>query len=233
MTTGAKLCLLLIGGFALAGAPATAQVGAADAGAFDVQVGGRTAGTEEFTIRQSGSGAGAEIVADGRIQLVVPSGTVDLTTRLQASGFQVEAVAYEVAVGGSSPRKVVGTIGNGRFSARIATPSGEQMREYVASSGAIVLDDGVAHHYYFLARRMRNGRVPIIIPRENIQVMATVRDAGEESVTIGGETVPLYHLEVQPDGGELRHVWLDDLGRVIRVEIPSRGYVAVRSELPQ
>ena len=63
--------------------------------------------------------------------------------------------------------------------------------------------------------------------------MATVRDAGEENVTIGESTVPLYHLEVQPDGGDMRHVWLDDLGRVIRVEIPSRGYVAVRTSLPE
>src|SRR5690606_15601273 len=98
----------------------------------------------------------------------------------------------EVTVGGTSPRKIVGTIGNGRFSARIATPSGEQMREYVASSGATVLDDGVAHHYYFLARRMRNGRVPIIIPRENRQVMATVNDVGQETVTIGEMPVLLY-----------------------------------------
>src|SRR5690606_3752650 len=114
----------------------------------------------------------------------------------------------------------------------IATPSGEQLREYLASASAVVLDDGVAHQYYFLARRVRNGRVPVIVPRENKQVIATVRDAGEESVTVSGTTLPLYHLEVQLDGGEPRHIWLDDLGRVIRVEIPSTGYVAVRTEIP-
>jgi hypothetical protein len=233
MGKGAKLSLMLVAGLALRAPALTAQVGVNDAGTFAVQVGGRSAGTEQFEIRQSGGGSGAQIVATGRINLVVPTGTVDLTTQLETSGFQAEPVAYEVTVGGTSPRKIVGTIGNGRFSARIATPSGEQMREYVASSGATVLDDGVAHHYFFLARRMRNGRVPIIIPRENRQVMATVRDAGQENVTIGESVVPLYHLEVQPDGGDLRHVWLDDLGRVIRVEIPSRGYVAVRTELPE
>lgn len=230
---GAKLCSLLIGGLALAAPAVSAQVGANDSGTFEVQVGGRPAGSEAFEIRQSGGGTRAEVVATGRVNLVLPTGSVELATRLQTSGFEAQPVSYEVTVGGTSPRKIVGSIGSGRFSARIATPSGEQMREYVASSGATVLDDGVAHHYYFLARRMRNGRVPVIIPRENRQVMATVRDAGQENVTIGGTVVPLYHLEVQPDDGELRHVWLDDLGRVIRVEIPSRGYVAVRSEMPQ
>lgn len=233
MRKSAKLSLMLVAGLALAARPLPAQVGANDAGTFDVSVGGRTVGTELFEIRQSGAGSGAEIVATGRVNLVIPTGTVDLTTRLETSGFQVEPVAYEVTVGGTSPRKIVGTIGNGRFSARIATPSGEQMREYVASSGATVLDDGVAHHYYFLARRMRNGRVPIIIPRENRQVMATVNDVGQETVTIGEMPVLLYHLEVQPDGGDLRHVWLDDLGRVIRVSIPARGYVATRTQLPE
>lgn len=233
MKLGAKLCTLLVGGLALAAPAASAQVGANDSGTFEVQIGGRTVGTEEFQITQSGAGSGAEIVATGRVNLVVPTGTIDLITRLETSGFQAQPVSYEVTVGGSSPRKIVGTIGNGRFSARIATPSGEQMREYVASSGATVLDDGVAHHYYFLARRMRNGRIPIIIPRENRQVMATVRDAGLENVEIRETTVPLYHLEVLPDGGDIRHVWVDDLGRVIRVEIPARSYVALRTELPE
>lgn len=233
MPTGAKLCVMLAAGLLLAALPASAQIGANDAGTFDVQVGGRSAGTEVFEIRQSGAGSGAQIIASGRVNLVVPTGTLDLLTRLETTGFQAEPSAYEVTVGGTSPRKIVGTIGNNRFSARIATPSGEQMREYVASSGATVLDDGVAHHYYFLARRMRNGSVPVIIPRENRQVMAVVRDLGMETVTIGEAEVPLYHLEVQPDGGDLRHVWVDDLGRVIRVTIPTRGYVAVRTQLPQ
>ena len=233
MRKGVKLGLVLVAGLALRAPAVSGQVGINDAGTFDVQVGGRSAGTEPFEIRQSGGGGGAEITAAGRVHLVIPTGTVDLITQLETSGFEAEPVSYEVTVGGTAPRKLVGTFGDGRFSARIATTTGEQMREFVASSGATVLDDGVAHHYFFLARRMRNGRVPVIIPRENRQVMATVRDAGEENVTIGESTVPLYHLEVQPDGGDMRHVWLDDLGRVIRVEIPSRGYVAVRTSLPE
>lgn len=229
----AQFCILLAGALTLGATPAIGQFVADDEGVFDVRVGGRSVGTEEFRIRQSGSGAGAEIVANSRVDLVLPTGTVDLVTSLRTAGFQAQPVGYEVTVGGTAPRKIVGTIGEGRFSARIATPSGEQMREYLASPEATVLDDGVAHHYYFLARRGREGRIPVIVPRENRQVMATVSNAGAENVTIGDTLVSLYRLDVQPDGGETRHVWLDDLGRVIRVDIPSRGYVAVRTELPQ
>lgn len=229
----AQYCILFAGALALGATPAAGQFVADDAGVFDVRVGGRSVGSEEFRIQQSGSGAGAEILANARVDLVLPTGTVDLVTSLRTSGFQAQPVGYEVTVGGTAPRKIVGTIGEGRFSARIATPSGEQMREYLASPEATVLDDGVAHHYYFLARRGTAGRVPVIVPRENRQTMATVTNAGMENVTVGETLVSLYRLDVQPDGGEMRHVWLDDLGRVIRVDIPSRGYVAVRTELPQ
>lgn len=212
--------------------PARAQTGASDSGTFLVSVGGRQVGTEEFSIVQTGIGANAEIVATGRVQLQLPSGIVELTPRLRTTGFQANPVSYEVTVGGADPRRVVGTIAGGRVSARILTGAGEQMREYLASPDAVVLDEGVAHQYYFLARRMRNGTVPVILPRENRQVTATVTGRGEESVLIGTERISLYHIVVAPAGTDERHVWVDALGRVIKVEIPARGYVAIRSQIP-
>lgn len=212
---------------------AAAQTGADDSGTFEVSIGGRPAGTEQFSIRETGVGASAEVIATGRVQLDLATGTLELAPVLRSTGFQADPVAYEVTIGGSSPRKIVGRIGEGRFSARIVSPTGEQLREYVASNGATVLDDGVAHHYYFLARRVRNGRVPIIVPRENRQVMATVTDRGEERVDIHGASLPLFHLVVAPAGGDERHVWVDALNRVIKVEIPAQQYVAVRTEIPR
>lgn len=225
-----KAALLLL---VLLPAGLAAQTGAQDEGTFEVLVSDRRVGTEEFSIRQIGGGVSADFVATGRVQVALPNGGLDLTTSLRASGVQADPVAYEVTVGGDSPRRIVGSVGSGRFSAKIMTPTGEQLREYVASSGATILDEGVAHHYYFLARRTRNGRVPILIPRENRQVMAQVTDRGQESVDIRGTQVSLYHLVVQPEGGDERHVWVDDLGRVIRVSIPSRSYLAVRMEIPR
>lgn len=214
-------------------AAAHAQAGMADEGTFRVSVEGRNVGTEEFSIRQTGGGTSAETVATGRVQLSLPTGSLDVQSRLRGTGLQADPVAYEVSVGGDSPQRIVGTMGSGRFSARTVTATGERLREYVASSGAVVLDDGIAHHYYFLARRVRSGSVPIIIPRENRQVMATVTDQGEERVTIGGTTVNLFRLVIRPAGAGERHVWVDALSRVIRVEIPERNYVAVRTELPR
>ena len=218
---------------ALAPGAAGAQSGASDQGTFRVYVADREVGTEEFNIRQAGSGETSEFTASGRIALRLESGSLELTPRLRARGLQADPASYQVDVGGDSPRKIVGNVGGGRFSARIVTAAGEQLREYAASTGALVLDEGVAHHYFFLAQRTRSGRVPIIVPRENRQVMATVTSRGEEQVEINGTRVSLYHIVVQPAGAGPQHVWVDTLNRVIKVEIPDRGYRAVRTEIPR
>lgn len=214
-----------------AAAPLAAQN--VDQGTFRVSVGGHEVGTEEFTITQSGSGTVAVTMASGKVDLRLPSGSLQLTPRLRAQGVGADPVQYQVDVSGDAPQRVVGTIGGGRVSAKIVTSAGEQLREYVASAGAVVLDDGVAHHYYFLATRTHAGRVPVIVPRENKQVMATVTSRGEEPVQVGGRSVRAFHLRVQPQGGAEADVWVDDLNRVIKVQIPASGYLAMRTEPPR
>lgn len=216
---------------ALSALPLAAQ--GADEGTFNVRIDGQLVGTEEFSIRQSGAGANQETIATGRIQLRLPSGTLTIAPRLRATGSGGDPVAYQVDVGGDSPRKIIGTVGSGRFSARISSPSGEQLREYVASTGAVVLDDGVAHHYSLLAQRSRGGQLPVLIPRENRQVVATVTSRGEQNVDIEGTSVRATQLVVQVAGAGERRVWVDANNRVLRVEIPERSYVAVRSAAPR
>jgi hypothetical protein len=213
--------------------PLAAQTAGDDAGSFRVFLQGREIGTEEFQIRQSGAGSGAETTATGTVRLRLPEGTLELTPRLRTTGLRADPVSYQVDVGGDSPRRIVGTIGGGRVSARIVTPSGEQLREYVASTGAVVLDEGVAHHYAFVAARRHLQRIPVLVPRENRQVMATLTATGTEAVQVAGATVQAERLVVQPAGGAAAHVWVDALNRVLRVEIPERGYLAVRNEVPR
>ena len=234
MKISSKLVLYALGLLSLPlAAPDQAAAQAVDSGTFVVYVEDRQVGTEQFIITQAGTGSGAELVATGRVRLRLPEGTLELDPRLTSRGVGADPVSYQVNVGGSSPSRVVGTVGGGRFSAKIVTGSGEQLREYVASSGAVVLDQGVAHHYGFLAQRTHQGRVPVIVPRENRQVMATVSSCGEERVEIGGVSATLYHLVVQPAGGDEHHVWVDDLNRVIRVEVPARAWRAERTRLPR
>jgi hypothetical protein len=230
MTRRVSNAFLLLAAVAAA-PPLAAQ--AVDSGQFRVTVNGREVGTEDFTITQSGSGSVAVTTATGRVDLRLPTGSLQLSPRLRAQGVGADPVQYQVDVSGDAPQRVVGTIGGGRVSSKTVTAAGEQLREYVASAGAVVLDDGVAHHYYFLATRTHSGRVPVIVPRKNRQVMATVTSRGEESRQVAGRSVRLFHLSVHPAGGDAAEVWVDDLNRVFRVEIPAQGYQAERTALPR
>jgi hypothetical protein len=109
------------------------------------------------------------------------------------------------------------------------------MREYLAGEGAVLADDGVAHHYYFLAKRLDQGagRVPVIIPRQNRQVTATVAVAGNETLAVAGRSIEARKLSITSPGGPERIVWIDAQGRVLRMEIPSTSFLAQRVEAPK
>jgi hypothetical protein len=225
-----KRALFGVVAFACLGTPAAAQTVQVDEGSFRILVGGREVGTETFSLRQNGTGADAVLIAQGRVVL----DSNETTANVQLSGTGLRLVAYDVELSGADSRRIRASVTGSRASARTVSAAGETMKEYLVSDGAVLLDDGVAHHYYMIARRADGGstRVPILIPRESRQVQATITVAGNESVSAGGSTVNAKKIVVQPAGGDARTVWVDAQNRVLRVEIPARNYVAVRTALP-
>jgi hypothetical protein len=172
------------------------------------------------------------IVAQGRVVLEQNGGS-EVVSNVQVAGAGLRPVAYDLELRGGDARRIHGSVTGRRASARI-TAGSETFREYLVTDGAVVLDDGVAHHYYFVAQRAAAGAaaVPIMIPRESRQAQATIAVGGEESVSAGGTTVRARRITVQPAGGDVRTVWIDGQGRVLRVEVPSLNYAAVRTTLP-
>ena len=226
-----KTAGLILAGAVLAVAPAGAQTVTVDEGTFLILEGDREVGRETFSIKRTGSGETAVTIAQGRVVHDGTSGE-ELTSALEVSGPALRPAAYEVSGRGEDAQKIFGRLVGGRFRAQILSSAGEQMREYLAGEGALVLDEGIAHHYYFLgARDGGSFRVPVIVPRQNRQLTAQVTDRGTGAVEVGGTTVQARHLAVEV-GGVTRHVWLDEEGRVLRVEVPERGYTAVRASLP-
>lgn len=215
-----------------AGAPATAQTVQLDEGTFRLLVGGREVGVETFSIRRNGDGADAVVIAQGRI--VLGNGGDEVIANVQVAGAGLRPVAYDLELRGGDARRIRGSVTGNRAAARTVSPTGETMREYLVTDGAVVLDDGVAHHYYFIAQRAAAGATstPIMVPRESRQMQATIALGAQESVSTGGITTSGRRLTVQTAGGDARHVWIDPQGRVLRVEIPARGYVAVRTTPP-
>jgi hypothetical protein len=214
-------------------APATAQTVQLDEGTFRLLVGGREVGVETFSIRRNGEGADAVVIAQGRVVLNDNGGS-EVIANVQVAGAGLRPVAYDLELRGADARRIRGSVTGSRASARTLSPTGETMREYLVTDGAVILDDGVAHHYYFMAQRAAAGatRTPIMVPRESRQLVATMTMGGEESVSAGGTTTRARRLTVEPAGGDTRHVWIDAQGRVLRVEVPGRNYTAVRTTLP-
>lgn len=212
-----------------------AQTVTLDEGAYRISIGGKEVGTETFSIRQNGTGEGAVIIAVGRVVLDADKGQQEVNSELQISGRTLRPAAYEVRVQGAAAERITGRVVGGRFSAQIVSPSGESMREYLAGEGAVLVDEGVAHHYYFVARRLDSGssKIPVIIPRQNRQVTATVTVTGTERITVGGQTLEARKLSVTPSGGSSATVFVDGQGRVLRLEIPASGFVAARVDAPK
>lgn len=202
-----------------------------DEGSFRLLVRGQESGTETFSIRRNGTGEGAVVIAAGR----VVSGGQEINTQLQTTGSALRPTAYEIKIQGPDAQQIAGRVVGNRFSARISSAAGEMMREYPAGDGAVVVDDGLAHQYWFLAQRVstQGGRVPVIVPRLSRQVTAVVTNRGAEPVTVGGTRLSARRLVVEMQGLPERHVWVDDSGRVLRLEIPSRNFVAERAAAPR
>jgi hypothetical protein len=198
---------------------AESQTVTLDEGAYRISVNGKEIGTETFSIRQNGNGESGVIIAVGRATSDAEHGLVQVSSELQVVGKAQRPAAYEVRIQGNGNERITGRVVGNRFSAQITSPAGESMREYLAGDGAVILDEGVAHHYFFLARRVANGtsHIPVIIPRQNKQVTAEVSaDGNKLTVKIAG----------MPD----RIVQMDEKGHVVRVEIPATGFVAQRVE---
>ncbi len=204
-----------------------------DEGRFILFLNDQSAGDESFSIRRSGSGDDAQVIATAQIQMNLPEGAIELRPALQARGPELAISAYQVKVSGSSEEEIYVTLGDRRFHTKVVSARGEQEREYRAQTGTLLLDRGVAHQFYFLQPLLDRGEgtVPVIIPRQGRQVQLRLTPTGTESLQIGGQTVQAHRFQLE-GGGEEWLLWFDAQGRVLRVEEPGSGYRAIREAVP-
>ncbi len=204
-----------------------------DEGTFRLSVNGNEVGTESFSIRRSGAGDGAQVIATAEIRWDGAEERLELRPALQAQGSQMAVSAYQVKISGDRDEEIYVTLGDRRFHTKVISARGEQEREYRAQPGTILLDTGIAHQLYFLRSLLDAGEAtfPVIVPREGRQVSLTLTADGRETIRIGGIEVEARRFTVR--GGEQdRTVWFDNQGRVLQVDDRAAGYRAVREELP-
>ena len=200
-----------------------------DQGSFTITVNGERAGREDFSIVATPGAGGMDYVA--RATIVFGDRRLTPALRSDATGAPSD---YQVEIKGTAgaSERWSGKITRGRVSARINSARGESAREYIAADGAIILDDDVFHQYYFVARRSNVSSIPVVVPRRNAQVVLRVSSAGNERIAFGAREIDARHLVLTEPSGATRDVWADAQGRVLKVEIKSRGLVAMRDDPP-
>lgn len=215
---------MLVLAFVLASAPPLrGQTVVLDEGTFRILRDGREVGTETFAIRRVGQGADAHVIANAVIELA------DQQVRpLLKTTPELDVSAYQVEVTGTSPTEIAVTSTGRRFVARVRSPEGEMEREFRQSPGSVLLEEGVAHQYWFLSQLGEGTEVTVLVPRAGSQDRIAVRDARTEALELGGERVQARHVTFAIDG-TLHEVWYDQEGAVLRVAVPSQAYVAQRT----
>ena len=122
------------------------------------------------------------------------------------------------------PSRILGELGRGRFTVRMVARATERAREFSTGDKAVVLDDSVFALYLFAAWRAAAGPTPLtaIFPRALRRDAVQVQDHGQASTSLNRDPARLRHITVDGGGPETVHLWLDDNGRLMKLEIPSR-----------
>ena len=240
-TTLYSLLLALPGGLGVAGfgflpEALAAQTVEVDDGTFIVELGGRAVGTETFRIRRSGFGDNARTIAQGTLEIVQGGSRQMIQSALGTLGVGMSLDAYQVNVSAPSELSIRLERRGSRMVSSTSSEAGVEEREYrqtQAQTPTVVLDRFFAHHYFFVAPYQSPGEPSIsaILPRSGVQSTGTLRMTTVEPVSIGGATIPAQRLELRLDG-VAHDIWLDGQNRVLRVQIPSQNYLAVRRDPP-
>jgi hypothetical protein len=202
-----------------------------DEGRFEIFVAGVSRGQESFAIRRQGE----EFMAVGRSSLEGE----DLLVKSAEIGLRTDArfvpVRYEFRTLQRPSSTTIAVRTGSRIRVTTSNQEGERMTELLADREMVLVQTGVAHHYWFLIQRFGDaaagtgGTVDALAPgavnRSEIR-LESVEDVELSLSLRPGIPARRYDILI----GETRHiVWTEQpSGRVLRAEIPERAWAAVR-----
>ena len=201
-----------------------------DEGTFSVSKSGAPLGRESFRIKREVAPGGQVFQATGESAL----GDTRLTTRLGTDSTGVP-VSYETEIRdrGEVVQRIQGRGRPGRFSVLMQTRSGESAREYVLNNGALLMDDDVFHHFFFVPLAVAHAQLIVIAPRGMQQSQFRLEERGNDTIDIAGRTIESRHFALITPGGATEDVWIDGKGRLLKVSIPAKALVALRDDPPR
>ena len=223
---------------ALAALPAGAwaQGVVVDQGTFAVSLDGRRVGSEEFTIRRAGFDRDDALFATATVDVTRDDGRQQVRLLLRATPFdglpkcEGTEPCYQVDVEGAGALSLRLGLSGRRYVARIVDSVGEEIREFPAAPETRILEQDVAHLYYFLRGVGMGATSPILTPMSRTRSHLRAEASIQEQIQLGPNVVQARRVEFAA-GEDLHIVWYDRFGRVLRVSVPARGYLAERTDL--
>lgn len=228
--TAAAVALVVLWAAGSAPSALAGQAQSLDQGTYLLRVEGRRVGTEAFAIRREGR----DIKAVGRVSLDTTTTLTPLEVWLQTDT-EYRPDLFRLRPGAGDLRAVTAVREERRLRLQISTKAGDRFKEFMAPPELSVLEPHIAHHYLLVLRQHRGplaadgtARIPVVVPSRSDRFTLVLRRDGEEQIQVpaGSRSAIRYRLTL--DGDEIR-VWADAEGRVLRLEVPSRDLVAVRS----
>ena len=129
-------------------------------------------------------------------------------------------------------RSIIALQARGRVTVREAARGVERARDYHTPGRTVILDDSVFALYAVAA--WHAGPQPVTVtavyPRQGRRETLTLRDHGTTATVVNGAPVSLRHVTVEGGATGAVSVWTDSAGRLMKVEIPSRGVRAERRD---
>ncbi|MBL0171378.1 MAG: hypothetical protein IPP90_11705 [Gemmatimonadaceae bacterium] len=207
-----------------------------DVGSFTLFINGQRAGREQFSMQRVAAADGPTLELRAESAIGDRRAAVRLETDSVGTPFRY---SVEERTGATVTLRLGGQRVRGRFATLARGTSGEAAREYLLAPGALVLEDDGVLQYALLVRRgplaiHDSIIIPVLTPIANRQgtVRLTLLDASD-TVVIAGSRRVAQRWQATTSLGEARFIWADAEGRLLRVQIPSRGFNALRDDVPR
>lgn len=207
-----------------------------DEGSFTVSINGQRAGREQFSIQRVTAADGATL--EVRAESAVGDRRSAMRLDADSAGTPVR-YSVEERRGSELTLRLGGQRVRGRFATLARSLTGEAAREYLLRPGAVVVeDDGIVQHALLLRGIDPLASVgvtlPSLTPIANTQgVVRIVPEADEDAVAIAGVLVAARRWRCVTNDGEVRLVWTDQEGHLLRLRVPSRNLEALRDDVPR
>lgn len=201
-----------------------------DEGTFTVTERGAPLGRESFRIARTPAPGGQVYLVKG--QSALGENRISTTLGVDSLGLPV-SYESEHTVRGQLVQRLQGRGRPGRFSVLKQTKSGESAREYLLNNGALLMDEDVFHHFYFVPIGAKLPHLVVIAPRTSQQGSFRVEDRGAETIEIAGQSISSRRYALIGSSEAGRDVWIDEKGRLLKVAVPEKGLVALRDDPPR